>query len=252
MIQSLQNKLIKTVSQLKTAKGRKSEGLYLLEGIKPVAESIELGLSLEIIICSEICNRNQLPQHSVVTEVTEKVFKHLTTLENPEGVISINRMNRLNITAIKKKPFLVLCGVQDPGNTGTLIRSADAFGFSQVVFLEGNADPFSPKATRASMGSILRIEAYFGETNELLSLVRSGDCPLIGLDVSSTNEIIAKEGLSDFFGLVVGSESHGIPENILSALTLKIKIPMAKSVESLNAAIAGSIIMQQIFSKRKP
>ena len=141
--------------------------------------------------------------------------------------------------------------MQDPGNTGTLIRSADAFGFSQIVFLEGNADPFNPKATRASMGSILRIAAYFGEANELIPLVKSWGCPLIGLEVSSKNETITKENIAGCFGLVVGSESHGIPENILSALTVKIKIPMTKNVESLNAAVAGSIVMQELFSKRK-
>lgn len=252
MIQSLQNKLVKTVSLLKTTKGRKSESLYLLEGIKPVAESIDLGKSLEIILCPELFKNNQMPPHGAVTEVSEKVFKHLTTLENPEGIISINRMNRLPIQDMKQAPFLVLCGVQDPGNTGTLIRSADAFGFSQVVFLEGNADPFNPKATRASMGSILRVDAFFGDVNELLALVKNWHCPLIGLDVSSKNEMITKENIAGHFGLVVGSESHGIPENILSALTVKIKIPMTKSVESLNAAVAGSIVMQEIFSKRKP
>ena len=95
MIQSLQNKLVKTVGLLKTPKGRKSEGLYLLEGIKPVAESIEIGASAEIIVCPELLKNTPIPKHAAITEVSEKVFKHLTTLENPEGIISINQMNRL-------------------------------------------------------------------------------------------------------------------------------------------------------------
>lgn len=250
MIQSLQNKLIKTVNLLKTAKGRKSEDLYILEGIKPAFESIAMGKSLEVIVCSELLKNHPIPKHQAITEVSEKVFRHLSTLENPEGILSINSIKRFRISELAKSPFLVLCGVQDPGNTGTLMRSADAFGFSQVVFLEGNADPFGPKSTRASMGSILRIAAHFGELQELISLVKNWQCPFIGLDVNGVqnkNNIDMGKG---FFGVVIGSESHGIPEAIEKELTSKIRIPMSDAVESLNAAVAGSIVMQSLYSSK--
>lgn len=249
MIESLQNKLIKTINLLKTPKGRKSEGRYLIEGIKPVSESIALKKSLEIIICPEILKSQNLPKHSHITEVSEKVFRNISTLENPEGILSINEITRHPIKELKKSPFLVLCGVQDPGNTGTLIRSADAFGFNQIIFLEGNADPFAPKTTRASMGSILRIAAFFGDDMELDVLIQKWKCPLIGLDVNGeTNKKINLDGVSGF-GVVVGSESHGIPHAIEKLLTHKVRIPMTKNVESLNAAIAGSIVMQSLYSK---
>ena len=250
MIQSLQNKLIKTINLLKTAKGRKSEGLYILEGVKPVAESIVMGKSLELIVCSELLKNHPIPKHHATTEVSEKVFRHLSTLENPEGVLSINSINRCKISELSKDPFLVLCGVQDPGNTGTLIRSADAFGFSQVVFLEGNADPFGPKSTRASMGSILRISAYFGDYQELISLVKKCQCPLIGLDVKGTQNKKNTDQGKGFLGVVIGSESHGIPEAMEQVLTSKIRIPMSNSVESLNAAVAGSILMQSFYASK--
>jgi TrmH family RNA methyltransferase len=249
MIESLQNQLVKTINLLKTSKGRKSEGKYLLEGIKPVAESISLKKSLEIIICPEIFKGQNHPTHSHITEVSEKVFRNISTLENPEGILSINEISRNSISELKKAPFLVLCGVQDPGNTGTLIRSADAFGFSQIIFMEGNADPFAPKTTRASMGSILRVDAFFGDEKELTSIVQSWHCPFIGLDVNGeANKKIIVEG-AKCYGIVVGSESHGIPQTIEKLLTNKVRIPMTKNVESLNAAIAGSIMMQSLYSK---
>lgn len=250
MIESLQNKLVKTINLLKTAKGRKSEGLYILEGVKPVAESVSMGKSLEVIVCPEILKSHQNPRFSKTTEVSEKVFRHLSTLENPEGIMTLNAIERFNLSEIAKKPFLVLCGVQDPGNTGTLMRSADAFGFSQIIFLEGNADPFGPKTTRASMGSILRIGAYFSELEELVQLIKNWQCPMIGLDVNGvTNKKNLTEG-QNCFGVVIGSESHGIPPSIGEILTSKVRIPMTESVESLNAAIAGSIIMQSLYLKR--
>lgn len=250
MIQSLQNKLVKTINLLKTGKGRKSEGMYILEGVKPVAESIELGMSKEIILCHDLLKNHQVPAHNFITEVSEKVFRHLSTLENPEGIISINAIQRNQIKELAKKPFLVLCGVQDPGNTGTLIRSADAFGFSQIVFLAGNADPFGPKATRASMGSILRISTFFGEYQELISIVKEWQCPLIGLDINGEYKESINEKKQAYFGIVVGSESHGIPLEIEKALTSKVRIPMSKSVDSLNAAVAGSILMQSFYGKK--
>jgi TrmH family RNA methyltransferase len=250
MIQSVQNKLVKTINLLKTAKGRKSEGLYLLEGVKPVAESIAMGKSLEVIVCAELLKNHAIPQHNSVIEVSEQVFRHLTTLENPEGILSINAINRNAINQLAKKPFLVLCGVQDPGNTGTLIRSADAFGFSQVVFLEGNADPFGSKTTRSSMGSILRINAFFGESQELISLIKTWQCPLIGLDINGVQDNQVKVDLDGAYGVVVGSESHGISPEIIQILTQKIRIPMTESIESLNAAVAGSIIMHNLYSRK--
>lgn len=247
-ITSLQNSFVKKINSLKTSKGRKTEQLYILEGIKPVQEVLAGSDNYEIVACSELISLSHYQLPKTTTFVSENVFRNISTVENPEGVMAILPFEKKSLEEDMVGPYLVLCGIQDPGNVGTLLRSAEAFGFTKIIFLEPSADPYQPKATRASMGSILRLEIFFSIEVDFIKFIEREHTHLVGLDVhgEEVDDITFLENMA----VLVGSESHGIPSALVTRVHQKVRIPMVGKVESLNASIAGSLMMHQIFLKR--
>lgn len=169
-ITSINNPLVKEINSLKTRKGRWAKGVYLVEGSKMITEAIrEGGIIVKLIINSDLVEASEtaflisgLKAKTDVIITNGKVFSRLTAMDSPQGVMALVKMK---IKTIKEFPgkgrFLFLDGLQDPGNCGTIIRSADAFGFNGLIIGPGSVDPFNPKAVQASMGSILRSSLYF-------------------------------------------------------------------------------------------
>lgn len=250
-IHSLQNKAVKEVNSLKTIKGRKKCKMFILEGLKPVQEALQLGLGCRLIICPETLGHkiNDIKNfNGERLEVSKEVFEKLTSLENPEGVLLVLPIREQQLSQINpQKPILILDRVSDPGNLGTLMRSADAFGFHQIILMNGSADPFSPKAARSSMGSILRVQCVKSNEDDVIDFFRESNICPIGLDANGCDVL---QDLKKNTAVVLGSESHGISSRIKSEIKSFVKIEMEPGIESLNASIAGSIIMQQIYSRR--
>lgn len=163
IITSKSNPLIKTVASLSDKKFRKQLGLYIVEGAKSVKECIAAGCEAEKIICTE-SYQNEF-QESVV--VSDAVFKSISTETTPQGVLAIVKIPKNELKPPVGNCILLDC-VQDPGNVGTVIRTANAAGYDEV-YLINSTDPFSPKAVRASMGGIFRIKVYCGGRDEVLN-----------------------------------------------------------------------------------
>lgn len=259
-ITSINNPLVKEINSLKTRKGRWTNGVYLVEGYKMVLEAIrEGGLITKLIISSDLFEapetvslRSSLEAQTDVIKVSGKLFSRITAMDSPQGVIALVKMK---IKTMKELPdkgrFLFLDGLQDPGNCGTIIRSADAFDFHGLIVGPGTVDPFNPKTVQASMGSVLRLSLYF--THDGASDLE--DIKKKGFKVASTSMeggVELKEYVfSDRDIVVIGNEGSGISKEIFDICDHSISIPMPGKAESLNAGVAASLIMYEASAKSR-
>ena len=235
------NRHIKLLNQINQKKNRLELGLFAAEGIKSVRELIEGGLVLKYLFATSEYENN-FHSEALVT-VDAATLKKLSNLKTPSGV--------LGVFEIPKKPLLIHSGltlvldeINDPGNLGTVIRSADAFGFGGVLLLPGCADVYSIKTVQATMGSVLRVICVETDLKGLDELANSGYC-IYGMVLDGTD--IKEESFTKGIpAVVIGSESHGIRENTINKCSKLLRINMSGSAESLNAAVAGGIVLYRI------
>ncbi|MBR6737168.1 MAG: RNA methyltransferase [Clostridia bacterium] len=237
---SKQNKLIKSVYSLKDKKGRISQGLYVVEGFKMVLEAISAGAPIERIFgTEEALSKLNANGYEIVT-VSPEVFSYISSEVTPQGVLATVKVPKTKAVAPTKNA-LVLDGVSDPGNMGTIIRTACAFGFNDI-YLVNCTDPYAPKAVRASMSGIYFVNLYKVDYEGLFSALSGYD--ILSLDMGG--EDIASVKVSKKFALVVGNEANGLSSEITAKTSKFISIPMREHSESLNAGVAVSIAMYKL------
>ena len=242
IITSKSNPLIKEISKLVDKKYRKLSGDYLVEGIKPVRECISAGCCVEKIVCVEEL-ASQFPDAILVSR---SVFESISSEKSPQGVIAVVKIPQLPLAAPENN-CLLLDNLQDPGNIGTIIRTANAAGYKEL-YLVNCVDPYSPKAVRASMSGIFFVNIYQGNENEILDAL-SG-VPLICADMDGEN--IYNFVPPEKFCLCIGNEGNGISDNLIKKADYRISIPMEKTCESLNAGVSAGIAMYQLkFGKMR-
>ncbi|PCJ56234.1 MAG: hypothetical protein COA79_19470 [Planctomycetota bacterium] len=254
ILSSAQNKIIKKIISLKSKKGRYQQGQFIVEGKKPVREAALQNKIVFLVYCPELFDlKNELPAYmGDCYEASLSLFSKITTLENPEGVIAVLPFEKTAFCdLVLNGDMLILDKINDPGNAGAMIRSADAFGFANILALDGCVDLYSPKCIRSSMGSFLRVNFYQASIAQLIDYCKKETVSILGLDCNGEQLENDTSEFSKPVGLIIGSESHGIDTNLEEVINLRIKIPMTSSIESLNAAIAGSIMMSSIYQIRK-
>ena len=233
LITSKSNPIIKAVSALSDKKFRKLYNQYIVEGIKPVRECIEAGCEIERIICVEGLES----EFEGATVVSEGVFKSISAEKTPQGVLAVVKIPQVQLKP-PQKPCLLLDCLQDPGNLGTVIRTANAAGYEEI-YLINCTDPYSPKAVRASMSGIFFVNIYQGTKDEVLEALKG--VPLICADMNGEN--IFEFNSPEHFCLCIGNEGSGISNEIKSKASHTVKIPMRSTCESLNAAVSAGIAM---------
>ena len=237
-IDSLKNPRVKHVRSLRRAKHRKKEGQFVIEGRKIVEEAIR---DCPDAVQAVYATREQAKELTFpITEVSSRVYAQMSGMQEPPGMLAVLRTAAIPHT--KKDRTLLLDGISDPGNLGTLLRTAEAFSFS-VCLTEDCADPLNPKTVQASMGSILRHMPATLSMDEIRQLAETRT--MIGATLGG---IRPGELAVDYPVLVLGSESHGIREEILRILDQQVTIPMNGANESLNVAVAGGILMAGLGS----
>lgn len=239
VITSRSNPLVKKFKSLADKKFRREYGEYLVEGTKPVKECIAAGKDVEQIICTQACS----PLFDGATVVSDDVFKYISTEMAPQGVMAAVKLPDTSVTP-PVGSCLLLDKLQDPGNLGTVIRTANAAGYEDI-YLVGCADPFSPKAVRASMSGVFFVNIHIGNYEEVFSAL-SG-IPLITADMDGEN--IFSFTPPEKFCLCIGNEGNGVSEEVKEASSRKISIPMRESCESLNAAVSAAIAMYELKNK---
>lgn len=252
------NPKLKELRQLHQKRARQGAGLFLLEGTKLLAEALRSDWPLIAVYATEAwwgthedlttpLSRG-IPRYAVPGEV----FDALSTHEAPEGVIALAPIPPpVALPAVGPETlFVALEGIQDPGNLGTLIRTAEAAGASGLLLGPGTAEPWSPKAVRASMGSVFRVPIL--ERRDLAPV-------LAELCAAGVRLLAAEVGGQDLYATdlrgpvawIMGSESHGVPADLRAMADGTVAIPMAGRVESLNAAIAAAICLFETRRQRR-
>ncbi len=258
IISSRQNPLVKLVCGLADKKNRKKQGLFRFDGIKLLCEALDAHVSLEYVICrapigarlekllSEALTNGRLAEEKII-EVSESVFDKISEEKSPEGVISVAKMLDGVHTASQAIPngrLLLLESVRDPGNLGTIMRSAYALGIDTLVLTDDCADIYSPRTVRAAMGAVFKLctqSVPKEELPEFIGRLRADGRAVLAAALSdnsrSINDVILRAG--DCF--VIGNEGHGLSSAVQNACSECVIIPMREGAESLNAAGAAVI-----------
>jgi len=227
---------------LSSKKERETAGLFVADGLKLLEEAVRWWPGLETVILSDGV-QTQLPSHVRVVRVPEDIMSSISPMETPQGALFLCRLPEKKEFA-PKPGMLLLDGIQDPGNLGTILRTADALDIP-VALLEGCADPYSHKVVRASMGAVFRTPVVQTTWQEAKTAFEGKRIPVAVTALTRRAEDLRKAKLDTMAG-VIGSEGRGVRQEILDSANAELIIPMNPRCESLNAAIAAAIVMWQM------
>lgn len=245
---SLKNDLVKRAASLKMKKYRQKEGLFLLEGKRAVEEALASHWTLRALFFTRLPEGwERRAEESTLSwyEVPLAVLQKITATEDPQSVAALVEIRQENLDSFapERGLVLVLDQIRDPGNLGTLIRTADALGAAGVVLLEDTADLYNPKVVRSTMGSLFHLPVCTGvKAGELEAWCRKNGYALWATALEGAEDVTKLQWPAKT-ALVLGSEAEGVSPEILAAADQKVKIPMAGQAESLNVAVAGGIVM---------
>ena len=242
-ITSRKNPLLQQVRRLLTSrKDRVKEGLFVADGTKLLAEAVRWWPGLETVILSDGVQA-AVPEHVRLVRVPEDVMESISPMQSPQGALFICRLPEKN-TFVPKPGMLLLDGIQDPGNIGTILRTADALDVP-VALLEGCADPYSHKVVRSSMGAVFRTPVVQTDWETARAACCQAEIPVAVTALSDRAQDLRDAQLCSM-AVVIGSEGQGVRQQILENAQRELIIPMNPHCESLNAAIAASIVMWQM------
>ena len=254
-ITSKDNKLIKLVQNLiSSKKSRDLEGLFVVEGLKPVMELTKEYEIVSIIVSQDFAklNENSLlnANDSITYEIPDNLYKGLSYMTSPEGIMAIVKKPTFDINMLLTNDILKLIyldNIQDPGNLGTIIRTADAFNISGVILSKNSVDAFSPKVVRSTMGSMFHLPIITEVDNiETLNKLKENNIQVLATNIKSNNFISDININESKICVVIGNEAHGVQKEIIDISDDSFKIKMPGRAESLNAGIAASIIMYEL------
>ena len=227
-------------------------GQYLLEGTKPLADAISLGIPVEMVLVREGDSFTfEKPEAVPVMELGAKLFDNLSDTEHSQGIIAVVQKLQYDWESFSDllekntKNIVILDRLQDPGNMGTIIRTAEAAGYGGVLLMSGCTDVYAPKVVRAAAGSLFRMPIL--QENDIAEAAGRLHALQRNLAVTSLDaeQYYQDADLGENVALVIGNEGRGVRQEFLDIADIKIKIPMAGSIESLNAAVAAGILMYQ-------
>jgi TrmH family RNA methyltransferase len=244
------NPRIERVRDLATPRGRRAAGRFVAEGPTLLEEASRSGLRpLEIYASAAGLERFEAAAAAEaagvpVYHVADRVFARLSGLESPTGILAVYELPQRDAADVLHRPgiVLVLAGVNDPGNAGTLVRSAEAFGAAGILFGHGGVDPYAPKVVRAAMGSLFRLPVAVVEPAELVALAEQSTRTIVAADVEG--EDVRTAALPPNAIVAVGNERRGV-RDWLPRWDRAVRIPHVGAAESLNAAVAGSIVLYE-------
>lgn len=243
-ITSAQNAKIKQANKLKKKKERDKTGLILVEGTHLIDEAIKSGLTIQqlFVVEPERFAPELVEAAEEQYQINFKVAEVLSGMVTPQGIFAVIEKPDVSKQAEASQQVLLLDRIQDPGNLGTLIRTADAAALDLIVMSPGSADPFQDKVLRASQGSVFHLPII---SNDIKEFVQHFDGPVYGTaleDAINFNDTAAQEK----FALLLGNEGQGVDPELLEYTTERLTIPMYGKAESLNVAIAGSILIYKL------
>jgi RNA methyltransferase, TrmH family len=263
-IEGRHNALVKDLRQAFAHAERTEDGSCAIEGLRIVEEATRSGLRFRAIFFKESAQNlaeRLLPQIGANVDtllLPDKLFDGTVPSDTPQGVAALVRLKEFSLADILERlqvgPVIVLVGLQDPGNLGTILRSAEAFGSAGVVLGEGTVSPFNSKALRASAGSMFRLPVILakaaGGLEEISAKLRAHNVRLIATS-SHKGTPLDQANLTGPAAVFIGSEGSGLPRTVLAQADELVAIPHMPQVESLNAGVAGSIVLYEAARQRQ-
>lgn len=244
LISSLKNPKVQTWKSLKDRKGRRETGCFLVEGRKMVEEALSSSFPVEAVLVDEKrAGEFSLPGGTPVYGLPEHVLAAVCDTKTPQGIAAVVRLTH---NAALGKRIVAMDGVQDPGNVGTIIRTADAAGLEGVILSSQCADAFSPKVLRATMGSIFRMGIRVTEDLPgMAQQLREEGYSIISSQLDG-EPFYERSPVGEKYVLVIGSEGNGVTPEVQQTATHRVRLPMRGGAESLNAAVAAGIMMYEL------
>ena len=265
IISSKDNEIVKEIRKLKEKKYRKEK--FIVEGIKMLEEAINENASIDLIIIREGINLDLDISEFKSIVVTEKVFNTLTDVVSPQGVLAVinkksaENTNNENIKSIDTKNItelqidknadyiLAIDGIQDPGNLGTIIRTADSANLKQIIVSKNTVDSYSPKVIRSTMGAIYRVNIIETENLvETLEKLKEAGFKVVTTSLDTDNSVY--DISYDKSIVVIGNEANGVSKEVQDMSDYKVKIPMLGKTESLNASVAAGIMIYEYVREK--
>lgn len=247
-IKSAKNSRVKAWQKLQTKKGRQASETYLLDGWHLVQEAIQHDGKLHAVMgtTEQLAeHQEELPLGVPVFEITDDIAKKLSDLVTPQGIFA-----EVSLPSATREPqfihdgaWLFLDAIQDPGNVGTMVRTADAVGFSGVVFGHGSVDPYSPKALRAMQGSQFHLTTTTGNLADWTASFTQNGMNVYGTQLDPEAADVFTVPAQTQFALIMGNEGQGMQPELAKMTTKNLYIPISGQAESLNVAVAAGIAM---------
>jgi TrmH family RNA methyltransferase len=260
-IQSGQNAAIKDIKALHLKKNRDSKGFYFVEGIRFVNDAIDNGQQIERVIISEklesLHGGSQLIERvkgccSDCAMVPDKLFGEISDTQTPQGILAVLKKKEYDLNRVinEGSSVVLLDCLQDPGNVGTIIRTADAAGISGVLMSKGCVDLYSPKVLRSTMGSIFHLPIFEGlQISETIRLLKNCQYKVVASHLSGRSNYF-QEDMTGRCAIIVGNEANGITEETAEMADRLVKIPMPGRAESLNASVAASVMIYEVVRQK--
>lgn len=257
VISSAANPEIKALRALESKKGRSEQNAFLSEGLRHVVEAVRKGWRVRRLVLSESAGSGALLREAVdgcrrgggrVVTVTDELMTRVARRDNAQSVIAVIEQRWARVDAVRAEPgvtWLALEGIRDPGNLGSIVRSADAFGVAGIMLIGHTVDPYSTEAVRASMGSIVNVPLVRVDEAGYLDWHRGWAGRTVGTHLAGTERPEAMpRGPATL--LLMGNEQSGLPDRIAGSCNLLVRIPMRAGADSLNLAAATAIMLYAI------
>ena len=245
-IRSKENPSYKEAVKLLRRKYREQTRLFLLEGPRPVMDALKSDGGLQTVFIRESAADTEMTaelarQSTRCVILADDLFDQLSDTEHSQGVLAVARK------AEPKQDFrraVILDRLQDPGNIGTIIRTAEAAGFGTLIAIKGTGDIYAPKTVRAAAGSLLRVDVFEGvDTDEAVGLCRKQGLSIVAGDLEGMD--FTEADLTGGVAFAIGNEGNGLSEELKAASDIQVRIPMEGDIESLNAAVAAGLLMYE-------
>lgn len=258
-IESADNARLRLVRKLQhSRKHRDDESKFVIEGSNLVEEAISRKADIDFILCADDFSELSFIEDSVydVSEVPRRLFDRISDAENGIGVVAVVSRNRDSIEDIRKlitddDNILVFDRLQDPGNIGTMIRTAAAAGYKAVIAIKGTVDVYSPKVLRATAGMIFDIPIAYVEDTETFLKIAKDLGKRVAVTVPAGGRPYYETDISKGIALVIGNEGNGISKELIDRADELVTIPMNSGIESLNASVSAAILMYETIRKKK-
>lgn len=258
VITSKDNETIKHIKKLKDKKYREEYGEFIIEGAKMIEEALSENANIKSIIICDDCKTQGVIKNELMYEIAkknciyvdEKIFSTITDVINPQGIMAVveKPVNKDEKIEFSQNVFLILDNIQDPGNMGTILRTADSLNINQIIVSKGTADAYNLKVVRSTMGAIFRVKII--ESDNLVKTIKElkkHKIKVYATDLKNDKSIYDVDYNKS--AIIIGNEANGVSQEVLESADLRIKIPMIGKTESLNASVATSVILYEAFRK---